>query len=164
MLEDNESDAELIELRLKKSRLAFVSKCVKTKSSFAKELASFSPDIVLADYSLPQFDGRTALALLRENFPEIPFIMISGKIGDDFAAEILRQGATDYILKDRLERLGAAVERAILESEQRNVTKELRQKTEELEKQVEDMRERELRVLKLRRELQELRNRLAESE
>jgi two-component system response regulator len=116
LVEDVELDAELTDRELKRTNLNYVSKRVEEESDFIDLLKSFKPDIILADHSLPNFDGVTALKITKERCPETPFIFVSGKIGEDFAVEMLKEGATDYVLKSNLPKLGHAVQRALNES------------------------------------------------
>lgn len=130
MLEDTITDVELIEHELRKGNITFISKHVDTKEAFIEELDKFKPDIILADYRLPSFDGLSALAIVQERLPEIPFIFVSGTIGEELAIEVLKRGATDYVLKQRLSRLAPIVRRALKETEEkarrRNAETELR--------------------------------------
>ena len=103
---------------LRKAGIDFRAKCVQDKRAFLQALDDFTPDLVLSDYSLPGFDGLTALALVRQRFPDIPVIVVSGAIGEEVAIETLKSGATDYVLKERLGRLGQVVRRALKEAEQ----------------------------------------------
>ena len=119
MLEDVAADAELTERELRKWGLAFSAKRVETREAFLEALKDFSPDLILADYSLPMFDSLSALAIVRKECPDTPFIFVSGTIGEDFAIETLKRGATDYVLKHRLSRLVPAVIRALREAEER---------------------------------------------
>lgn len=119
MLEDVAVDAELVEHQLQRGGILFSSKRVDTKEGFLKELHDFSPDLILADYSLPQFDGLSALAIAQEQSPEVPFILITGTMGEEFAIETLKKGATDYVLKQRLSRLVPSVKRALREVEEK---------------------------------------------
>jgi len=119
MLEDVAVDAELVEHQLQSEGILFSSKRVYTKEGFLKELRDFSPDLILADYSLPQFDGLSALAIAQEQSPEVPFILITGTMGEEFAIETLKKGATDYVLKQRLSRLVPSVKRALREVEEK---------------------------------------------
>lgn len=119
ILEDVLTDAELAERELRKAYTDFSSKRVETKESFLKELESFGPDLILADYTLPSFDGLSALALAQEKCPDVPFIFVSGTLGEELAIETLKSGATDYVLKERLSRLVPAVRRALREAEER---------------------------------------------
>ena len=118
IVEDSDADAELIAYELKNA--GFDLKCtrVQTEADFLEELAR-KPDIILSDYSMPQFSGLRAAQLTRESGMGVPFILISGTVGEDVAVEAMKMGATDYLLKDRLIRLGRAVERALLESRER---------------------------------------------
>jgi two-component system, NarL family, sensor histidine kinase UhpB len=113
ILEDNPSDAELIELEL--SRNGLIAQCTLAVSAaeFIAVLKLGEPDLVLADYTLPGFDGMTALRQFREMHPDAPFIFVSGSLGEERAIEALKNGATDYVLKDRLQRLPAVVRRAL---------------------------------------------------
>jgi PAS domain S-box-containing protein len=113
ILEDNPADAELMEHQLKKSSFIFVSRRVESKSEFLKALKAFSPDLILADYTLPRFNALQALELVRKKSPAMPFIVVTGNIGDEKAVACLRAGANDYLLKDRLARLGDAVKQAM---------------------------------------------------
>ncbi|HEY3904381.1 MAG TPA: response regulator [Streptosporangiaceae bacterium] len=119
ILEDEAWDAELAQRLLTNSGLGFVSVVVDTKASFIAELAAFHPDVILSDYHLPGFSGEAALRIAQERCPEIPFVFWSGVLGDDAAVELIRQGATDYVLKDRPARLPSVIHRALAEAEQR---------------------------------------------
>ncbi|MHB8068790.1 MAG: hybrid sensor histidine kinase/response regulator [Desulfobaccales bacterium] len=119
LLEDVASDAELIEYELRKAGIDFTLKRVDTREDFLEELDQRSPDIILADYSLPTFDGLSGLALTQGMRPELPFIFVSGAMGEEVAVDTLKKGATDYVLKQNLTRLGASVERALREAEER---------------------------------------------
>ncbi|HWP93224.1 MAG TPA: response regulator [Thermodesulfobacteriota bacterium] len=119
ILEDNPSDAELVLRELRKGNLAFTSKQVDTKETFLKELSEFTPDLILSDYSLPSFDGLSALKIVKESYTELPFIFVTGSLGEERAIETLKSGATDYVLKDRLSRLTPSVLRALQEAEER---------------------------------------------
>ncbi|MBK1695355.1 histidine kinase [Chromatium weissei] len=118
LLEDHPTDAELIERFLKKSGLTLIAKRVDQRDTFIKALNEFCPDVVLADYSLPHFDGVQALNLVRERDANLPFIFVTGALGEESAVELLCKGANDYVLKHLLTRLPMALERA-LETAQR---------------------------------------------
>ncbi|MDD5266049.1 MAG: EAL domain-containing protein [Methylococcales bacterium] len=109
MLEDDPSDAKLIELALLGAGTAFVSERVDTREGFVQALDEFKPDIVLADYKLPSFDGLSAVKIVQETHPEVPVVMVTGVLGDETAVELLKAGAKDYILKDRMGRLASAI-------------------------------------------------------
>ncbi len=113
ILEDNPNDAELIETELRDGGIDFTSRCVSNEADFLDGLRTFAPHVVLADYTLPGFDGLKALGLLQKEGVRIPFILISGAIVEEVAVSAMRMGASDYLLKDRLSRLGSAVNRAL---------------------------------------------------
>jgi signal transduction histidine kinase len=115
MVEDNLAHAELTKRALVESGLDFSSLRVETKKDFEAQLAKRPPDIILSDYTLPSFDGLTALRIAQAATPDIPFIFVTGTMGEEAAIETLRFGATDYILKTRLARLGPSVQRALRE-------------------------------------------------
>ena len=119
LTEDVVSDAELEVRELKRAGLRITHLIADTEQSFTGALREFSPDIILSDFSMPAFDGMSALALARELRPETPFIFVSGTIGEEYAIRALKNGATDYVLKTNLVRLPAAVERALADAEQR---------------------------------------------
>src|SRR3989304_8095386 len=118
LLEDVPTDAKLIEHKLLKGAFSFVLKRVTTEESFQKALKKFKPDIILADYKLPKFDGISALQFVKKNHPDIPFIFVSGYIGEELAIETLKNGAKDYVLKDNLSRLVPSVRRALNDYEE----------------------------------------------
>ncbi|MGC9976399.1 MAG: PAS domain S-box protein, partial [Syntrophales bacterium] len=119
ILEDVPTDAELMIEELSESGMVFDSRRVATKGSYVGAIADFSPDIILSDYSLPSFDGLSALKIAREKCPDVPFIFVSGALGEEMAIDLLKKGATDYVLKNRLSRLEPAVSRALHEVEER---------------------------------------------
>ncbi|MFB3766637.1 MAG: ATP-binding protein, partial [Methanotrichaceae archaeon] len=118
ILEDNDSDFELIKRELHNIDLNNTIEWAHDKGTFLQALDTFAPNIILLDYSLPGFDGLSALSLVRQRFPDIPAIIVSGAIGEEIAIETLKAGATDYVLKQRLNRLRPVVHRALQESEQ----------------------------------------------
>jgi signal transduction histidine kinase/DNA-binding response OmpR family regulator len=118
MVEDSPEDAELNAHELRHAGLSFVSRRVQTRDAFVKALQEFLPDVVLTDCRLPAFDGREALAIARQRCPDAVVIIVTGALGDEVAVELLRAGARDYVLKDRLARLPAAVLRALEEEEE----------------------------------------------
>lgn len=109
LLEDNEADADIILRVLKKEMQDIVFRLVMSKDAYMRELDEFMPDIILADYSLPQFNATEALEILNKRSLFIPLIIVSGTISEDFAEHIIKRGANDYILKDRLARLPAVI-------------------------------------------------------
>src|SRR6266852_4735279 len=101
-LEDSPPDSEFVRRELRRAGMSFTLRCVDTREAFVEELENFQPDLIISDYQLPSFDGLEALELLRERSPELPFILASGYIGEERAAEALRGGATDFLLKTSL--------------------------------------------------------------
>ena len=118
ILEDRPEDAELMAHELRRSGFDPQWQRVETEPDFLAGLTP-PPDVILADYTMPQLDACRALELLKERGLNIPFIVVSGTIGEDVAVAMMRQGGADYLLKDRLGRLGPAVKHALLESELR---------------------------------------------
>jgi diguanylate cyclase (GGDEF)-like protein len=118
-VEDSKNDAELVERCLLKAGLIVEIERVQTEREFVSALKKRTPDIILSDFSLPQFDGLRALDLAVAHAPETPFIYVSGTIGEERAIEALRRGATDYVLKTNLARLPSAVDRAMREASMR---------------------------------------------
>ncbi|MBY0456203.1 MAG: response regulator, partial [Gemmataceae bacterium] len=112
LVEDNPSDAKLLEHELRRGGLALRAERVDTEPGFVAALAD-PPDLVLCDWQLPQFSALRALALLRERQPHTPFILVSGSIGEEAAVHALREGASDYLQKDRLGRLVPAVRQSL---------------------------------------------------
>jgi PAS domain S-box-containing protein len=119
LLEDSEIDAELATTHLAKAGTQSTVQRVATRDDFMRAIGSGDYDVVLADYSLPDFDGLAALDIVRERCPEMPFIFVSGVVGEEFAINALRRGATDYVMKRGLSRLPAAVDRAVAEARER---------------------------------------------
>ncbi len=118
-LEDEIIDFEISQITLARSGLHCEIERAETRSAFEAALAQRPIDIILADYALPTFDGMAALTIAREHYPTIPFIFLSGTLGEEVAITALQQGATDYVLKQRMDRLAPAVRRALREVEQR---------------------------------------------
>ena len=112
LVEDSTDDADLILAELKRAGFDPKWQRVETEGDFLAGIEK-SPTIILSDYSMPQFTGMRALQLLRASGLNIPFILISGTVGEDFAVEAIKQGAADYLLKDRITRLGVAIEHAL---------------------------------------------------
>lgn len=113
LLEDNATDADIVEMLLKKEMPKCEIKCIMHQHEYIEELNNFKPDIILADYALPQFTAIEALEILHQKKIAIPLIVISGVISEDFALYITKLGAADYILKDRIIRLPAAIQSAL---------------------------------------------------
>lgn len=128
MLEDRAEDAELMVHELRRSGFEPAWQRIETESDYVEQLRS-APDVILCDYHMPQMEAPRALELLQALNVDIPFIVVSGAIGEDVAVAIMREGATDYLLKDRLKRLGPAVRRAL---EERRLREERRKAEEAL--------------------------------
>jgi diguanylate cyclase (GGDEF)-like protein len=116
LVEDGVEDAELALYQLQKQGIHFVSHRVDTEAAMREALTTFQPDVVLSDFSLPQFDGLSALQAAMEVAADVPFIFVSGTIGEERAVEAVRRGAVDYVLKTNLSRLGPTVTRALAEA------------------------------------------------
>ena len=116
-LEDDAFDAELLSVALAAGKIDAKLSRVDTAKAFGELLAKETFDLAICDYNVPGFSGFHALTRIREVAPEMPVIIISGTIGDEEAVECLKHGATDYVLKDRLQRIGPAIERALAEAE-----------------------------------------------
>jgi diguanylate cyclase (GGDEF)-like protein len=116
IVEDSQADAELLTRHLIKAGISPEIRRVETEREFVAALRARTPDLIISDFSLPQFDGLRALELAGVHAPDTPFIYVSGTIGEERAIEALRRGATDYLLKGNLMRLGSAVERALREA------------------------------------------------
>ena len=119
MVEDVAFEAELVINQLERAGLRFDWRRVETEEALRKGLEEFAPDIILSDFNLPQFDGLSALHVVREVAPAKPFIFVSGTIGEERAIDALHAGASDYVLKNNLLRLAPAVKRALTDAELR---------------------------------------------
>jgi signal transduction histidine kinase len=147
IVEDSEDDALLVLRELRRGGYDVVSERVDTPAAMKAALAKEPWDLIIADYAMPQFSGLAALKMLQENGRDLPFIIVSGAIGEDVAVEAMRAGAHDYLIKGNLARLLPAVERELREAEvrreRRQAEEELRRARDELEQRVEE-RTREL--------------------
>ena len=138
-LEDDPMDAELVRANLTREGLDCEVWVVATEEEFGAALDQGDIDLILADFSLPTFDGMGALAMVRKRHPDLPFVFVSGRLGEEAAIESLRNGATDYVLKNRLARLAPAVNRALDEAVERA---ERRKAEQELAEAYREIRER----------------------
>ena len=118
-LEDDVRDTELVQATLEGEGIQSKLTRVESQQDFLAALKRESLDLILADYTLPSFDGLSALRIAQQHLPDVPFIFVSGTLGEDVAIEALKTGATDYVLKTRLARLGPAVNRALRETGER---------------------------------------------
>jgi two-component system cell cycle sensor histidine kinase/response regulator CckA len=116
ILEDIPMDAELVEYELGRAGIPFTALRVDDRDTFALQLLEFRPQLILSDYSLPAFDGMAALSLARERVPAIPFIIVTGSINEETAVGCMKAGASDYLLKSNLARIGPAIEGALARS------------------------------------------------
>ncbi|HEY6091803.1 MAG TPA: response regulator [Gemmatimonadales bacterium] len=119
MAEDDDNDAELVRRELGRSNVPAVIEQVGSESSFTAALASFRPDIILCDHNMPGFGGPRALALAKQLAPDVPFILVTGSLDEETAVNYLKTGAADYILKDRIVRLGPALLEALERARER---------------------------------------------
>ena len=137
ILEDNRSDYELIRRELVRGGLRAEIEWANDRTSFTRALDRITPDIALLDHSLPGFDGISAMKALRERFPDVPAIIVSGAIGEELAIEAMKAGATDYVLKNNLERLVPVTRRALQEAEQLQARRRAEKELEESRKRYE---------------------------
>jgi signal transduction histidine kinase len=136
LLEDNQLDAELVLRALRKHNFEVSAWIVQDEAGFTQALRSHCPDIVLADFNLPNWTGMAALDVLRREGLDIPMILVSGAVGDMTAVDCIKRGATDYVLKDGLARLPEAVRRAL---EERELRQSRRQAEQDLARKVEEL-------------------------
>jgi len=167
-LEDNQKDEELVQATLEGAGIECRFEVVESRSDFVSALEKGNIDLILADYSLPEFDGMSALKISQERCPDTPFIFVTGSMGEEWAVESLKKGATDYVLKDKLYRLVPAIQRALQEveeqKERRRLENELRQRLDKVEKMNKLMVGRELKMEELRKEIKRLKARIEELE
>jgi len=134
MVEDEAHDAALVEHALKDGGFQFAFKRVDTEEGFLKELQTFQPSVILSDHGLPSFDGFAALAIAQNKVPDVPFIFVTGSLGEEMAIKALKTGATDFVLKHHLATLPPAVHRALRQADfrvQRKQAEEALQTSEE---------------------------------
>jgi signal transduction histidine kinase len=129
MLEDSEWDAELIQHEIKKAGISFTSKIVTTRTSYESELSNFAPDVIISDHSLPNFSSIEAFEVYNNCKLNIPFILVTGTVSEEFAVSVLKQGVDDYVLKSNLIRLPPSILHALktkkTETERRQSQQEL---------------------------------------
>ena len=163
ILEDVPTDAELMEEELRSAGVEVASLRVEDEDSFLEALDRFSPGIILSDYSLPAFDGESALSIAREKVPGVPFVFVTGALGEDRAVDLLKRGATDFVLKDRLTRLPLCVKRAMEEVKERRRLQQAEEKLrrahadleQEVEKRTGELRQRTLELQQLTETLEQ---------
>jgi signal transduction histidine kinase len=138
ILEDLPEDIGLIERVLRREGIRFTSHYVDTREAYVSALSEFAPDVILSDHVLPQFNSVEALTICRKNLINVPFILVTGTVSEEFAVSCLKQGADDYVLKSNLVRLPSAIINALkqrnVEQKRRTAELSLRQQNEELVK------------------------------
>ena len=132
-LEDNRADSELVHQLLNDEGLNAVLTRVQTRAEFTSALTDRPWDLILADYALPAFDGFGALAIAQKVAPDLPFIFVTGRLGEDVVVETLKRGATDYVLKQRMERLAPAVRKALRDRREQRLLREMKERLQESE-------------------------------
>lgn len=150
LVEHDSSIVELIQYELKKSNSLFIMKVVTTETAYEKVLLDFEPDIILSNYTLPFFNGNTAFSIRQKQASRIPFIFVSEAIGEEKAIELLKEGATDFVLKDRISTLAIKISRALREAE---ISKFKEKKNQEL-RDMTDYKETEQKLAATYNELQ----------
>jgi PAS domain S-box-containing protein len=140
-LEDSPRDAEIMREFLKDAGYDLNIDCTASEKEFVSFLRSHKYDIILSDFKLPGFDGFTALRWSMEICPNVPFICISGTVGEETAVELLKKGAVDYILKDRLVRLPSAIQRALDEAKEKEARQEAEEALRESERKLREAQE-----------------------
>lgn len=123
LLEDDATDEELIRRALRRGGISFTLTRVDTRSAFMDQIVRSPPDLILSDFALPGFGGMEALEMAREKCADVPFIFVTGSLGEELAIETLKEGATDYVLKHRLPRLVPSIHRALREARERSERK-----------------------------------------
>ena len=136
MLEDLQDDVGLIERTLLKEGMVFTSKRVDKEDEFTRALEQFKPDVILSDHALPQFNSLEALQICRKRAVNVPFILVTGAVSEEFAVNCLKQGADDYVLKTNMVRLPAAIQNALkqrrLEAKRKKAEQTLRKQNDQL--------------------------------
>ena len=136
MLEDVPEDAELLERVLKKEKFTFTSLRVDERAKFMEALVEFDPDVILSDHSLPQFNSIEALEICQGMDLDVPFIVVTGSVSEEFAVNCIKRGADDYVLKSNLSRLPVAIKFSLMQHEMQRKRKQdeesLRRQNEEL--------------------------------
>lgn len=139
VLEDNDYDYELVVRKLGKMSFTFDIMRAVDEEEFESLLKNYSPNLILSDFSLPSFSGLEALVIAKSVRPEVPFIFVSGSIGEERAVEALKQGAADYVLKENLNKLEPSVSRALAEVQEKAKRKEAEEKLKIKNKELRDL-------------------------
>lgn len=132
LVEDTLTDAELTLRELSRGGIQHEARRVDTEAALRHELESFRPDVVLSDFSMPHFDGMSALKVVRQHQPDTPFIFVSGRIGEELAIDSLKMGASDYVIKTNLSRLPSAVARVMEQVEERDARRRIENELHEV--------------------------------
>ena len=119
IVEHDPNDVALIERELNKGKINYIARVVGTRPEYETALGDFAPDIILSDYTFPSFDGPAAFKIKEELVPLIPFIYVSGTIGEENSIQLIKNGVTDFVLKDRLFTLPVKVNRALTEAKEK---------------------------------------------
>lgn len=140
MVEDEARDAALVEHSLREGGFDFTLKRVETEQAYLRELERFHPAVILSDHGLPAFDGFSALCIAQKQAPDVPFIFVTGSLGEEMTIQALKSGATDFVLKHRLSTLPPAVHRALRQAEfrlqRKQAEEEIRRLNIDLERRV----------------------------
>ena len=136
IVEHDPYDIELIQSELKKENINYIAEIVETENTYEAALRDFLPDIILSDYTLPSFDGPAAFAIKEKISPHTPFIFVSGTIGEEKSIELIKNGVTDYVLKDRLFTLPTKVNRALKEAKEKKESNTMHQELIHSERQL----------------------------
>jgi PAS domain S-box-containing protein len=123
ILEHDSNDLELLKYELVKTGLSYTTFEVSTEKAFEKAVIEFSPDVILSDFSLPTFNGTKAFKIRQELAPDVPFIFVSGHIGEEHSIELIKTGLTDYVMKNKLSTLKFKLNRALEESKEKRARK-----------------------------------------
>src|SRR5258706_8617925 len=121
MLEDVEEDAGLFDRVLTKEKIMFTRLRVDTRNEFIESLETFNPDVILSDHALPQFNSIEALKIVQERKVDVPFIIVTGSVSEEFAVSCIKKGADDYVLKSNLARLPLAINHSLNERLNRRI-------------------------------------------
>ena len=128
IIEDNDFDFELVERKLQSINFSFEARRAIDEEEFNQHLLQFRPDLILSDFSLPTFSGLEALGIAKKHNPMIPFIFVTGTLGEELAVETMIQGANDYVLKDSLHKLEPAITRVLNEVKEKQKREEAENK------------------------------------
>ena len=139
IVEDVAADAELFARELGKANFAHTTKWVKSREELLNTLGEYAPDVILCDYNMPGLGAPEALEMIKKRAPGTPFIVVSGTVGEDIAVEMIKFGAADYVMKDRLIRLVSAVQRAFEEAREHAERKRVEETLRESEKRFWDV-------------------------